>query len=212
MPPVSPQGLLAFSRKIPLAAKLHVWLPAVLLLFVFQSSALADTIYTYTGNDFTFLEQPEGYPNAFTTSDYVSITLTISGPPIVCLTLCSIPSSDISMSVMGPEGFEGLIAAGSVPTGMVQTDSSGAIVAWTFHACMFVSGTFPDCEDRSIDSTDVGSFVNDFAELGNGTAGNSGESGVWTMTEVVPEPNTLLTFASGVALLAGVARRRWSSR
>jgi hypothetical protein len=205
MPQSLPGGSTPISQRIPLTAKQYIWLPAlILLLLVFQRSAAADTLYTYTGNDFTSFDAPAGYPTNLSTSEHVFVSFTITGPPLVCLTLCSISPNDLSLSVEGP-GVA--IFSADIQLAMVQTDSSGAIVAWEFGGCIDL------CEDRHISTANVPGGIGDGAIYGNAIVSNFNDPGVWTMTTIspVPEPTTFATFASGLALLAGVIRRRGTS-
>jgi hypothetical protein len=126
-------GSTRIPQRIPLAAKLYVWLPAViLLLLVFPRPAAADTIYTYIGDDFNFFEQPQGFPNDFTTAQHFFVSFTIAGPPLVCLTSCSISVTDLCVGIQSSHGTNCAFAA----VGSVQTDSSGKII-WKNHCVGF---------------------------------------------------------------------------
>jgi hypothetical protein len=98
-------------------------------------------------------------------------------------------------------GIQGLLD-GSQPFGMIQTDSSGNILAWDFGGCLL---DFPDCEDRHVSTSNV---FGDSAILGNALA--AGPAGAWTITTIttVPEPSTLATAICGMLLLVGVVWRR----
>jgi len=204
-------GSTRILQRIPLAAKLYVWLPAVIVfLLVFQRPAAADTIYTYIGDDFSIFGQPVntgGIPNPFSTEDHLFVSFTIAGPPLVCITSCSIAATDLCIGVQFPNGPSH--GCGFNVLGSLQTDSSGKIVAWSFFGCN-VPPSDSGCEDELIGTTSgFGKGNGDFVEVGNFFA--MGSAGTWfrNVQSPVPEPTTLATLASGLVLLAGVARRRW---
>src|SRR5438477_4722987 len=160
------------SKKINFRAKLFVSVPAVIFLLVaFQRPASADTIYTYIGDDFNFFQQPEnaGVPNPFTSEDHLFVSFTIAGPPLVCLTSCSISATDLCLGVQGPNGAHG---CGFNIIGSLQTDSSGRIVAWDFSGCNVPPGDF-GCEDESIFTGFTFGTGTEFIEVGNFIAGSN---------------------------------------
>jgi hypothetical protein len=177
-----------------LSVKLYFTLPLFLLLLLSARPAAADTLYTYIGGNFTFIDQP-AQEDLFTTSNHVLLTFTVPGSPLICLTFCSITAEDLSIGIQG-------LLDGSQPFGMIQTDSSGNILAWDFGGCLL---DFPDCEDRHVSTSNV---FGDSAILGNALA--AGPAGAWTITTIttVPEPSTLATAICGMLLLVGVVWRR----
>jgi hypothetical protein len=99
------------------------------------------------------------------------VLFTIAGPPLVCLTSCSISATDLCVACQVPrDPFDG------------------------------------ECEDQLI-GTGTGGDGGIFGEF----IGGSTAPGAWfrNVPNPVPEPTTFATFASGLALLAGVVRRRW---
>jgi len=129
------------------------------------------------------------------------VSFTIAGPPLVCLTSCSIAATDLCVGVQHGCGFNVL--------GSLQTDSSGKIVAWDFFGCN-VPLSDSGCEDEFIETSFGFGNNGDVIEVGNFTAGST-FPGTWfrNVPSPVPEPTTLATLASGLVLLAGVARGRW---
>jgi PEP-CTERM motif len=174
--------------------KLLIFALAALLFVVYRQPALADTLYTYSGSDFTTASDP------FTISNDLVVSFTISGDPIICLTLCSVSPLTITMSTNGPVAFSGNIPFFS--SLQIQTDSAGAIIAWN------IFGLDPD--DNSLQTANLPGFkVGDSGVIGDGFAFTA-TPGTWTIT-TVPEPNTLMSFGSGLLALAGALRRKKQS-
>ena len=168
------------------AARLRFLLPVVLLILFARQRAAADTLYSYSGSDFTLISSGDN----LTTSDHVVISFTVPGSPLVCLTLCTVTPSTFNMGI---DGFFSIFSPPNSSTIQIQTNSSGTIVAW---------GIFGLTTDDSI-----GSFTGgDDAVIGNGVAFSSAP-GTWTIT-TVPEPATFATFGSGILALAGAFHRR----
>jgi len=188
-------------------AKSHIWLAAlVCLLVALQRPASADTLYTYIGDDFNQFQAPAGEPNAFTSTDHLFVSFTISGPPLICLTGCAISATDLCVGIQNQHGNP---FCADLAQGMVQTDSSGKIISWDFSACLFPRDG--ECEDERIFTNGGGGSFGDGAELGESLAGTN-FPGAWFLNvpSPVPEPTTLLTCASGLVFLAGAVRRRRS--
>src|SRR5262245_43245176 len=59
--------------------------------------ANANVVYTYTGNDFTTVTVPPG-SSFYTTSDFLTITLTLTGPLAANLNLASVIPEAVSYS------------------------------------------------------------------------------------------------------------------
>ena len=156
-----------------------------------RTSASADTLYTYTGNEFTSFAQPTGYPQYFI-GDYVSAWFVIEGPPLVCLTLCMVvpepPCStdflgvshcqEISVGMGGPNAFPG--NENSQAAAEMQTDASGNIVAWVVTACL-KDAPPPMCEDARVGTWNEPGIVIDQTILGNAQAWITDDPGTWTI-------------------------------
>lgn len=212
-------GVTNVRRNIQLHKSVVFMLVATFLLLVQAKPALADTLYTYTGNDFTSLQAPQGYITNLSTSDFISVSFTISGSPLVCLTLCTISPSDITISIDGPNGTlisstltcSQVNGASDCVGAEIQTNASGTITAWEFNGCLSVGG-FGNCEDKHASTFNLPGVplgVTDSAIIGNAIVLNSNDPGTWTVT-TVPEPATFTTLASGLAFLFGIARKKTS--
>lgn len=181
---------------------------ALLLLLIFEQPAIADTIYTYTGNPFT---SAAPNPYGLSTLDYITASFTWEGSSLICPTSCQIPLSIVSMTLVRPDASDVpvlLIVPGWPGAGLaeVQTDASGAITDWAFYGCLIFG-----CEDKRVHTDNrAGVPVMDWATWNNWYAFNQNDPGVWTMTPApVPEPTTFLTFGSGLAFLGGLIRKKW---
>lgn len=186
-------------------AKSHIWLAAlVCLLLALSRPASADTLYIYIGDNFNDFQGPPGEPNDFTSTDHLFVSFTIAGPPLICLTACTISATDLCIGVQNQQGAHG---CGDLAMGSLQTDSSGKIVAWDFTACFFARDG--GCEDELIFTNGGGGSFADGAEFGEFIAGTH-FPGAWFLNvpSPVPEPTTLLTCASGLVFLAGAVRRK----
>jgi hypothetical protein len=67
-------------------------------LWLSASQARADTIYTYTGNDFTAIEDPTASAVTYTTSMSITGSLTVAGPLGANLPLTNITTQVLSFS------------------------------------------------------------------------------------------------------------------
>jgi hypothetical protein len=170
------------------------------LLLVLPAPLLADTVYTYTGNDFNTISSP----SVFTTADSISGSFTVATPLGANL---EVEVQPVSFSFS--DGVETFTQANTTASSnlVVFTDASGDIIAW-------------DISLISSDSTNVltsdDNFIDEGFALVNGVA-ESGfvehDSGTWSVSEtgdpsVAPEPSTLTFMATGALGLVGVMRRR----
>jgi PEP-CTERM motif len=176
------------------------------------TSALADTMYTYTGNPFT--SGSSGPPDApFTTSDSVSGWFTIAAPLAANLAIGSITPTAYSFS-NGVETFTNGEPF-SLFTFVVGTDATGAINEWGIE----VNGIEAQHEFLTISSpmqtTDLGTLPppNDVSNELIGQ--NFNDPGTWVSdapppSTVTPEPSSLILLGSGALGLVGIMRQRIS--
>jgi hypothetical protein len=173
-------------------------LVALAALLVVASPAAADTEYTYTGNQFTFLLGTTCPPEC-----------SVSG----FFTLPSPIGDNVTGAFVTPTTFsftDGLMTITQAnATGFsfdhISTNSSGVIVGWnmewtTASYKMFSGTNPPGCTGCSV--IDV-TFNN--AITIEGAVPNNPGSWTTTTTSVVPEPSSLALLATG---LAGVMTRR----
>src|SRR5437868_13369833 len=116
------------ATRSSLSLKLHFAVPLFLVFLIFARPAAADTLYTYIGGNFDNIQQPVG-DDQWTTSDHVVVTFTVSGPPLICLTSCSITAEGLSIRI---QSMGVLVLSGHSFRGSNQTASSGNTVAWIF--------------------------------------------------------------------------------
>jgi hypothetical protein len=170
------------------------------LLLVLPAPLLADTVYTYTGNDFSTFSSP----TVFTSADSLTGSFTVATPLGANL---EVQLQPVSFSFS--DGVETFTQANTTASSnlVVFTDASGDILAW-------------DISLISSDSTNVltsdDNFIDEGFALVNGVA-ESGfvehDSGTWSVLEtgdpsVAPEPSTLTFMATGALGLVGIMRRR----
>jgi hypothetical protein len=166
--------------------------------------ALADTVYTYTGNPFTHVVAP------ITTSDFVSASFTVASPLA--------PDSEFSNELLGalpinPISWDvstaGYTLSNTTPGVIVGlnfwTDSQGNIVDWIFGAeAESVPGQIETDRDGLSD------FVGDNFGTVNPSF-NSDNPGVWTIStstpSAVPEPQSLLLVTTGLLGVLSTVRR-----
>lgn len=164
------------------------------------SSANAQAVYTYTGNDFQSVLAP-----GYSTSDKITGTLTLSSAlPDSLTTLTDETALVTSYSFSdGVTTFDsGCCESGSQTIFQFMTDATGAITGWVV--------TLETNDDHTGDLTTEGGATSFDQSLVDGVKGgrNDGEPGVWalqSMTSPVPEPASwtmlLLGFAGlGIAL------------
>jgi hypothetical protein len=167
-----------------------------LLMLVAAAAANADTIYTYTGNDYginPFLPFTEHITATFTFATPLAGSLPLANdlPSLLSWTInVGLPSLSLSSTDSSDSMFE--LELGTGP--------SGAITAWDFWA------NGPDSE-----------VVMSFSEAVDGDSVNSQAVGPvfanpnpdgWTSTTTTPEPSTLVSMALGVAVMLFAVRRR----
>ncbi len=163
----------------------------------FIGPARADTIYTYTGNDFVDVTSP------YTTSNYLSAVLDFIVPlrpnfqyqQVIpdSFILTSGVAGDAITSNYGSAGF------------YIQTDGSGDIDGW------YIGASSPVVPFTQTQYTLYDGAQFDYASYGDGSGGVGGAAGQWiTSVSAVPEPSSLII---GVVALTGLweLRRRLRS-
>jgi len=157
--------------------------------------AMATSVYTYTGNDFSDVTGP------YTTSDSITGSLTISSPLAANLMFSENNVTPIAYSFTdGVQTFTNNSALTDVIFGFA-TDSEGNITGW------LVSLSDGDDTNRIQTSGYVVLSLVDYA-INNSAEGQVvNEPGKWT---IAPEPGSLLVVGAG--LLAAGVRRRWAGR
>jgi hypothetical protein len=185
----------------------------------------ATTEYTYTGNTFTTVG---GTPEFFTTSDFITATITLDGSvtdgTVTSNNWLSWSVSSAGLTVTSSsiiDGFPAQIESvaslwGSGPTQAYITLSGGAVTDWNIYTVAQSSG------DLYVLLSDWdGTSAQDIAgELNWGSNptlpyGEVATAGSWSLASepgsVVPEPFTLGTMSCGAFLLALARRRRGSA-
>jgi hypothetical protein len=170
---------------------------AILVLSASTLIAHADSVYTYTGQDFTSVVGP-----LFTTSDFVSGSFTTATPLAddldnATISLTSFSFNDGVDTISNTNGF--------ADDFLISTNASGAIVEW---GILVISDT-PDVE---IQISGGQMFGNGDTALSNGSEGGNSVSGVFTSsapTSVTPEPSTLALLGTGILGVAGMMRRKF---
>jgi hypothetical protein len=185
--------------------KLAYGLGVLLLATMGAQAAMADTTYTYTGNDFTYAEGP------FSTSDFVSGSFTVAAPLPDDLPYTNITSDLIGFSfsdVPGnfPFAFPGTAFLNS--TFSVSTDSAGHIAQWDISIQQF---SYPYAADL-ISTANSPTEVEDFGgavEIGHADVVD--DPGTWsnaTPPTPTPEPESLFLFGTGALWIVGLIRRK----
>ena len=181
-----------------LIQKLALCVTAVLIVSC-SHSALADTLYVYSGPDFS---SATGF---FTSSDHVVASFTLAGGPVVCLTGCFVDPTGFFLAGVSDGAFFETSFISPPDHIFLQTNVSGGIVQWRFNLCLALDDCLNIVTSGGV-ATANGFFGGDFAIVGN-SIGFSGGSATWTVT-TIPEPATCIMFASGLALLGGKLRWR----
>jgi hypothetical protein len=173
---------------------------ALLVAFLLPLPLLADTTYTYTGNDFTSV-----YGTAYTTSDSVSGSFTVSTPLGGDLLDDNITPASFGFT----DGVDTLTNANVTGEEFfsISTNASGEITNWYIVVSDSIVGPAIYTQD---DLDGVAADTGENYGL-TGVGQNRDDPGTWTETSssVAPEPSTLALLGTGVLGLAGIVRRRF---
>jgi hypothetical protein len=201
--------------------QLVVTLFMMLMVCCVAPSAKADTVYTYTGNDYTFCGGTycTGGPYALS----IMFDTTLTGTALNNLPLTNINATITSFKFTDGSGLtldnSNDLIVGS-PEIDISTNASGNIVAWFVLAynfpgtqmetfwdwpLNFIPGA-PLLRPRGADfseTTDI--FAGDYGFIGN-------DPGTWRMGVLTtPEPSTFLLLATGLLVFGIVLARRRSA-
>lgn len=184
-------------------------------------AALGTTTYTYTGNNFTLVLPSTGNP--YTTSDFISFSLTFDAPlpsnlDFQTTGLCDGPdtcSFSYGIQVFSPADWS---ASDGVKTvsystddnleGQIGTGPTGAIISW------IIQGSCPEGPGGAsgppvcglIETQSFSGFQGDEALLTSSSLNEIGASvvgdpGTWSMSTDTPEPSALVPMALVIAAL-----------
>jgi hypothetical protein len=177
---------------------------AILASLFLPAPLMADTVYTYTGNDFTYIIAG----TAFTTSDFVSGSFTVASPLAGNQPIQALTSSVLSFSFTdGLSTIDNPQTLWSVPIFDVATDASGNITGWDIDLMSSNNGDFQsEILTRNLGGVgDLGRTAYN-ADL----ADNLYAPGTWTQSTpagAAPEPGSLLLLATGLIGLAAFLHR-----
>jgi hypothetical protein len=183
----------------------------LLLAALPSTTAMADTVYTYTGNPFTtaisglFVALPAG---SFTASDFVSGSFTVSSPLGADL-VAQIISPSYSFTD-GPDTFSS--SNPNVSKFEIWTDANGDISNWDI---VLADDQSFNPSLKTENPLGVAPFITEDLGFADNVEGiNFANPGTWTQTTTdptVPEPSSLVLLGTGVLSAAGALRRRFPS-
>jgi hypothetical protein len=169
--------------------------------------ALANTIYTYTGNPFTTIVGTPGVPNRYTTSDFIDVMLTLANPLPANLALTALTSGVVSLQMTDGGNGPTVDPLGTVNAIIVSTDATGAISQWNILSIsqaagipttVFGTSNDPNATQATGDLATVTNAAGTIVEAG----ANVDNPGIWSAATQVPEPAGYALAIAGLAALA----------
>ena len=194
-------------------------LQSALICFVFvlaAQTAHADTIYTYTGSDFTHYYNGSWHPFALCPTPDCNVTGSF--------TLATALGDNLNNVAITPESYsftDGLStntdANSVVNTFNVSTDANGNITAWTIYTQ--INPNHSPCSQNEYtvytsNTGDSGEISGDLCTSPYDQYANNAVGGTWAETSTAtptPEPASLALLGSGLIGIGGFARRRFFS-
>jgi len=172
--------------------KILLALTAVTALSVaYPASVQADTIYTYTGNNFTTVTFP------YTTSDFVTAMITLATPLPPNFSGTVNPTA-FTLS----DGVQTLTNLNAVfAQGFITTSPTGAITTWHIQVQTIAGAVIETVNDTAFPFTpfDLGQLPTSI------TASNDGMPGTWTVVGQVPDTGSTLLLMTLTLMAMGVA-------
>jgi hypothetical protein len=173
------------------------------LVLIAAAAANADTIYTYTSDDYG----PYGIP-PFEPSEHITATFTFATPLAGSLPLANDLPSLLSWTVnvgLPSLSMSSTDSSDSMVELELGTGPTGAITAWAFWA------NGPNPNDEVVISYDPGGGQDSVNSQSAGPVEANVNPDGWTITTTTPEPSTLVSMALGVAVMLFAVRRRTRS-
>jgi hypothetical protein len=171
--------------------------------------ANADAIYTYTGNDYTTVTPPPPLSSVYTTSDFVTLSLTLTAPLAGNLNLVSIIPEVVFFTIS--DGFFSYdlrsrpFTLMESPILQFSTDATGNITNWAVSLIAAPSILFSTIQTYD---TPTQTFDNAVIKCGFGacTGSNTNSPGIWTSSAAAPAP----TIGAGIpGLMVGCGLLVW---